>query len=85
VIAITETTVGSLGGVRVAIGNIFVQDYRDSDNEVRNGPAAMVSVPGSPRVLVGAGSRLRLASGDWDVVDVTPVPENRGRITFASG
>jgi hypothetical protein len=82
VIAITETTVGSLGGVQVAIGNIFVQEYRDSGNEVHNGPAAMVSVPGSPRVLVGAGSRLTLASGDWDVVEVTPGPENRGRITF---
>jgi hypothetical protein len=84
VIAITETTVGSLGGVRVAIGNIFVQEYRDSDNEVHNGPAAMVSVPGSPRVLVGAGSRLTLASGAWDVVEVTPGPENRGRITFTA-
>lgn len=81
-IAITETTVGSLGGVQVAVGNIFVQEYRDSDNEFHNGPAAMVYVPGSPRVLVGAGSRLVLASGAWDVVEVTADPENRGRITF---
>ncbi|TCO55165.1 hypothetical protein [Actinocrispum wychmicini] len=68
----------------MAVGNIFVQDYRAAGDDVRHGPAAMLG-DGEEKVVAGAGSRLVLASGRWDVVLVEPSPDNRGRVTFSRG
>jgi hypothetical protein len=71
-ISITEGAVASLGGIRVAVANIWERDYELPDKTRRHGLSAMLYVGGeSPAVVVGEGSVVSVGGAKWLVVGVT--------------
>jgi hypothetical protein len=85
-IEITETTVGRLGDTRVAVGNIFEQEYIRGDGLRQTGPAAIVYVlneRGEEKLVAGRGTVLTLGSTRWEVILVEAERSNRGRIGFS--
>lgn len=75
---IEETTVGRIGGWKVAVGNIWDREYKDASGKLVKGPTATVSIvaPGQAEAReeeVGVGSVLDLGeAGQWEVIEVTP-------------
>lgn len=68
-VEIKETTVGSLDGVDVGVGNIWEREYTLPDGTSRSGPTAQLFIE-SERLIVGKGSAIAVGESRWEVVDV---------------
>lgn len=69
-IELRETTVRTVGGVQVGVGNILVDDYQAADGSSRHGLTARLHPEDGSRLVVGAGSVVALGDRRWEVVDV---------------
>jgi hypothetical protein len=82
-IELTETTVGSLDGQRVGVGNLMESDYTDAAGTARHGPTAQLFLLGrSERAIVGAGSVVSAGGRDWEVVRVDKREGEHGSVTL---
>ncbi|MEN9786686.1 MAG: hypothetical protein RLZZ299_1950 [Pseudomonadota bacterium] len=83
---ITETTVGLLDGVAVAVGNVWERDYADADGTRRAGMTARLAWTDAGGTdhweVAGAGSLLSLGTSHWRVVAVDKAPGTPGRVTL---
>jgi hypothetical protein len=87
-IEITETTVGTVQGTRIGVGNILDREYRTADGTLRTGPAAVLYIlteDDETKVIAGVGSELTVGGTRWTVVLAEPGPMNRGRIGLEPG
>lgn len=69
-VEILETTVGDVGGVSVAVGNVFEREYALPDGGRRSGLTAPLIFSDGRRELVGRGSRLEIGGREWEVAEV---------------
>ncbi len=83
---ITETTVGLLDGVSVAVGNVWERDYADAEGTRRAGMTARLAwtdMTGAEHwEVAGAGTLLSLGGSHWRVVAVDKAEGEPGRVTL---
>ena len=80
VLAISETGVATLGGVRVPFHSFVEDDYVDASGAVRHGPTGMVNLP-EGAVTVGEGSEFVVAGQRYQVLGVA-LSERAGTMRF---
>ena len=78
---IQETTEGELGGVNVGVSNIWERDYTLPDGSSRSGLTATLSF-GSGSTVAGKGSRVKIGTGTFEVVEITKASGQNGEVRF---
>lgn len=83
---ISETTVGLLDGIAVAVGNVWERDYADADGTRRAGMTARLAWTDAAGAehweVAGAGSLLSLGTSHWRVIAVDKAEGEPGRVTL---
>lgn len=75
---IIQTTVATIDGIRVVVGNIFLEGkYRLSDGSTKIGHTAMIGILGNWHT-VGKGSIITIGECQWKVVEVKPSVDELG-------
>jgi hypothetical protein len=77
-VEIQQTTVATIDGIRVVVGNIFLKDkYRLPDGSTQVGHTAMVGILGNWHT-VGKGSIITIGESQWTVEEVQPGTDELG-------
>lgn len=80
IVKIRQTTVGTIDGVRVAIGNILLEDeYTLPDGSTQIGHTAEINILGNWHT-VGKGSVITIGESQWKVVEVKPRTDKLGMV-----
>jgi hypothetical protein len=78
-----ETTVVSLGGISVGIGNIYQDEYRLADGTRTCGLTTTLIPLGQPpdaELVVGPGSIVTFGASTYEVLDVSPGKGTNGAV-----
>lgn len=79
---IDETTVGSLKGVPVPMGNMTRGRYTLPDGSTGEGWICSLALPDQVGVFVGVGSVVRVGDTDWEVIEVEKERGKLGSVTL---
>lgn len=80
IVEIQQTTVATIEGVRIVVGNIFAQkEYTLPDGSTQTGQTAMVGIEGDWHA-VGKGSIITIGESQWKAIEVQPSSDGLGKV-----